>query len=285
MKFKKLLLFVVGTAFLITSAIKPTATANRVSGIEEAVAQQVMRLANDESEGTEDPADILSRAIDDYKEEFDDYIDITALNVDAKELVNLPNFDIDYVAPTFGEVMNQYQTNLETSLSDAQIAKYENLRRLNYDFDKYVALNQNMYLDLGSLPKYEHVLPAAVVATSLAGILSGAGLTQAAISAFTAAVGTLSTAVSTSWIPFIGWALAVALAVGALIALTVIIVQYWDEICSVIDDIKNWFLEQFSVFSELINSYFPMLFQKPRRQQSQNGKRLEIKKSFGEMPA
>ena len=39
------------------------------------------------------------------------------------------------------------------------------------------------------------------------------------------------------------------LIIGALIALTVIIVQYWDEICSVINDIKNWFLEQFNAFA------------------------------------
>jgi len=61
---------------------------------------------------------------------------------------------------------------------------------------------------------------------------------------------------STSVIPIVGWVLAVGLAVGALIALTVIIVQYWDEICSVINDIKNWFLEQFNAFADLINSYF-----------------------------
>lgn len=258
MKFKRLFLLAIGAAFLLTSAGKPMATANEIVGIKENVTQQVMRLANlaSDEEETEDPEEILSKAIEDYKEEFDDYINITALNVEQKELVTLPNFDIDYIAPTYAEVMNEYQINLEASLTPIQLEKYDLLRQRDYNFDKYVALNQNKYLDLTIPPKYNHVTTMAVVTTALVGILSGAGLTQAAISAFTGAVGTLSAAISTAWIPIVGWALAVGLAVGALIALTVIIVQYWDEICSVINDIKNWFLEQFNAFDDLINSYF-----------------------------
>lgn len=258
MKFKKLFMLVIGTAFLLSSTGKSIVTANEISEIKENVTQQVMRLANSVSdeEMTEDPQEIFSRAIDDYKNEFDDYINITALNVVDKEDVNLPNFDINYVAPTYAEVMNEYQINLEASLTPIQLENYELLRQRDYVFDKYVVLNQNKYLDLTIPPKYNHVTTMAVVTTALVGILSSAGLTQAAISAFTGAVGTLSAAVSTSWIPIVGWVLAVALAVGALIALTVIIVQYWDEICSVINDIKNWFLEQFSAFGDLINSYF-----------------------------
>jgi len=258
MRFKKLFLLAIGAAFLLTSAGKPIATANEIGEIKENVTQQVMRLANlaSDEEETEDPEEIFSRAIEDYKEEFDDYINITGLNVEDKEDVTLPNFDINYVAPTYGEVMNEYQINLEASLTPIQLEKYDLLRQRDYNFDKYVALNQNKYVNLNTPTKYNHIMPAAVVTTALVGILSGAGLTQAAISAFTGAVGTLSAAISTSWIPFIGWVLAVGLAVGALIALTVIIVQYWDEICSVINDIKNWFLEQFSAFADLINSYF-----------------------------
>ena len=35
-----------------------------------------------------------------------------------------------------------------------------------------------------------------------------------------------------------------------------IIVENWDVISSIIRDIKNWFCDQFSTFSNLINSYF-----------------------------
>lgn len=258
MEFKRLFLLAIGAAFLLTSAGKPMATANEIGGIKENVTQQVMRLANlaSDEEEIEDPEEIFSRAIEDYKEEFDSYINITALNVEDKEDVTLPNFDINYIAPTYGEVMYEYQLNLEASLTATQLKSYEDLRKAEYTFDKYVALNENKYTDLNVSTKYNHAVTSAVVTTALVGILSGAGLTQAAISAFTGAVGTLSAAISTSWIPIVGWVLAVGLAVGALIALTVIIVQYWDEICSVINEIKNWFLEQFNAFADLINSYF-----------------------------
>lgn len=258
MKLKRLFMLAIGAAFLLTSAGKPVAVANEINKINENVTQQVMRLANSASdeEDTEDPEEILSRAIEDYKEEFDSYIDITGLNVDVKESITLPEFNINYVAPTYGEVMHEYQLNLEISLTTTQLERYDDLRRADFTFDKYVALNQNKYLDLTIPPKYGHITTMAVVTTALVGILSSAGLTQAAISAFTGAVGTLSAAISTSWIPFIGWVLAVGLAVGALIALTVIIVQYWEQICSVFEDIKNWFAEQFSAFAYLINSYF-----------------------------
>lgn len=258
MNFQKLLMLAIGAAFLLTSAGKPIATANEIGEVKENVTQQVMRLANlaSDEEETEDPEEILSRAIANYKKEFDDYINITALNVDDKEDINLPDFDINYVAPTYAEVMKEYQANLEASLTPIQLEKYDLLRQRDYNFDKYVALNQNKYTDLNVSTKYNHAVTTAVVTTALVGILSGAGLTQAAISAFTSAVGTLSTAISTAWIPIVGWVLAVSPAVGALIALTVIIVQYWDEICSVINVIKNWFLEQFNAFADLINSYF-----------------------------
>jgi len=258
MKFKKLSLFVIGTIFILTSVGKPVTANIQIEEINENITQKVMRIANlvSDNEETDDPEEILARAFNDYKEEFDSYIDITGLNVDVKESITLANYDINYIAPTYGEVMYEYQVNLEASLTPIQLEKYDDLRRADFDFDKYVALNQNKYLDLTIPPKYEHASTVAVVTTSLVAVLSGAGLAEAAISAFTGAVGSLSAAISTSWIPVIGWVLAAGLAAGALIALTVIIVQYWDEICSVFEEIKAWFIEQFFMLSDLINSYF-----------------------------
>lgn len=243
--------------FILTSTCKPLAVSATTSKIKESVVQHLMANANlTNVDENEDSKQILSEAINDYKKDLTKYINITALNVLDKEDVELPNFDINYNAPTFGEIMYQYQLNLESSLTPVQLKKYDDLRRGNFAFDKYVALNQNKYLDLTTPPKYEHITTMSVVSTTLATILSGVGLTQAAISAFSGAVSTLSIAISTSWIPLIGWILAVSLAVGALIALSVIIIQYWDNICSVINSVKNWFLEEFNAFRDLIDSYF-----------------------------
>lgn len=258
MKFKKLLLLAVGLSYIINSAGKPIVTANVVNQINENITQKVMRLANlvSQEKYTENPNEILKRSIVDYKTEFKYYINVTALNVEQKELVKLPSFNINYIAPDYYEVINEYQINLESSLSKTQQKSYERLRLNNFDFDRYVTLNENKYNDLNIKTKYNHVESRAILTTALVGILSGAGLSQTVISAFTGAVATLSASLSTSWIPIIGWVLAVGLAVGALIALTVLIVQYWNQICFVVNDIKEWFLEQFSAFSSLINSYF-----------------------------
>ncbi len=101
MKVKRFFMLAIGAAFLLTSAGKHVVVANEINKINENVTQQVMRLANSVSdeEETEDPEEIFSRAIEDYKEEFDSYINITALNVEDKEDVTLPNFDINYIAP------------------------------------------------------------------------------------------------------------------------------------------------------------------------------------------
>ena len=257
MKIKKLFTFIFGVTVVLANAGKPVSIAAKTNQIKENITQQIMLLENDAAKNNEeDPEAILNKAIEDYKEEFDDYIDVTGLNVEAKESITLTNFNINYIAPDYSDVMYEYQSNLESSLTSSQLKTYDELRKNNYAFDKYVDLNQNKYVDLTTLPKYEHIVTVAAVTMTLVGILSGAGLGEAAISAFTGAVSALSAALSTSWIPIVGWALAIGLAVGALIALTVIIVQHWEEICSVFEDIKAWFLEEFSVFSYLINSYF-----------------------------
>lgn len=154
--------------------------------------------------------------------------------------------------------MYKYQVNLESCLDSSHLLKYENFRKQDYSFDRYVALNFTKYSNLNVNTKYNHIV-AASLSSGISGltlILQNAGLGTVAIEAFVAAVTTLTSVVSTSWIPVTGGSLAIALAAGALIGLTVIIVQNWDNIKSSMDDIKNWFLNQFSSFASLIRNFF-----------------------------
>lgn len=91
---------------------------------------------------------------------------ITASNIEDKEDVNLLDFDINYVVPTYAKVIYEYYINLESSLALTQLKNYDDLRKEDFVFDKYVALNQNKYLDLTASSKYEHVATAAVVTTA-----------------------------------------------------------------------------------------------------------------------
>lgn len=293
MRPRKLLTLLVGSFLLFSTNFKEISNGQRIVAERQHLIQDVIRFANDSSDDsdTEDPSIIFQRAIDNYKDQFSEYLNITGLNVEDKEAISLPNFDINYIAPSYADVMFDYQSKLENSLTSLQFEKYDSLRKQSIDFDRYVTLNNNKYLNLEIEPKYTHspfenkfnpsfpnnpFLPgtgitppptinpptvgksvsATAVVEGIVAILSSAGLSNAVISAFTGCVSTLSGALSASWIPFVGWAIAVALATGALIALTVIIVQNWDAISLKINEIKAWFLEQFSLFGSLINSFF-----------------------------
>lgn len=281
MKFKKFFVFCLALAFPFTIVGREKMVSSQIDGIKDKTTQVIRRAVNQSFGDTEDPDEVFSRAIDAYKDEFKDYLDVTALNVQDKEAVNLPDFDVDYVAPEFYDVMYDYQTKLEASLTPLQLERYELLRKQDYSFDRYVTLNSIKFSNLNPSLKYIHdvkpvnptlpitpvnpTLPgggssttrvAAVATAEIIGILEGAGLAQKIINAFTACISTMTTGLSTSWIPFVGWALAVALITGALIALVVIIVKNWDKIKTAINDIKAWFLEQFSRFASLIESFF-----------------------------
>lgn len=285
MKKESIIEFLFSIIICVSLSLKDNVVANRIENSKGKINTAFKKALNTHEEIT-DPNVIFELAIEDYKIQFTNYINITALNVFDKEKVDLPNFDLKYVAPKYYDVMFDYQQNLESSLTYEQNLKYIELQKKDYNFDRYVTLNSIKYADLKPNLKYDHInvpispinpitptnptLPpdigimsagnqqnnVAVATAGIVTILTNAGLGQSVITAFTAAISTLTMSISTSWIPFIGQVLAVALAVGALIALTVIIVENWDVICSIIDDIKNWFSEQFYAFSSLVNTYF-----------------------------
>lgn len=281
MKIKKILVFALALILPLTGAGKERLVSSRVDRIKTETAQVIDHVLNQELGETDNPDEVFTRAINGYKNEFKDYLNVTALNVQDKETVSLPDFDINYVSPEFFDVMYSYQNKLEMSLTTVQKEKYESLRKQDYNFDRYVSLNNLKYSTLDPSLKYVHdIMPinptvpitpmfptinsnvtsttraAAVATAGIVTILTNSGLGEVAISAFTACISTMTTGLSTSWIPFVGWALAVALVVGALIALTVIIVKNWDKIKTAIETIKSWFLEQFSKFSSFIESFF-----------------------------
>ncbi len=279
MKFRKISTFILVIVSVFDMGGREKTVSTKIERFKSEITKTITYAAN-QSEDTEDPDDVFDRAIDGYKNEFKEYLDITALNVQDKEAVNLPNFDINYISPEYYDVMHDYQVKLEASLTASQLEKYEELRKKDYNFDRYVTMNDVKYSTLEPSLKYDHaVIPfdptlpitpvhpsintntpttRAVAATTagIIAILTNAGLGEAVIAAFTACISTMTTGLSTSWIPFVGWALAVALVAGALIALTVIIVKNWDKIKTVINDIKTWFLEEFSKFVSFIESFF-----------------------------
>jgi hypothetical protein len=238
----------------------------------------IIRKTNDLiSSDTNNPEYIFNKGIELYINEFPTYLDITGLNVLDKEEIELPNFNINYIVPEFYDIMYSYQFNLEASLDSDQLQKYERLKQLDYNFDKFTILNNIKYTNLNPNLKYVHDLKPinpitpitplnpdinndvnikSISTTAIVTILTSCDLSNMAIAAFTSAISELTTALSTSCIPLIGWALAILLVAEALLCITVIIVENWNTIKTSIDVIKDWFLEQFNTFSSCINQYF-----------------------------
>lgn len=281
MSFKKVTVTFSALALVFSIAGNEKRVENEVTAVQNRISNVVKRVANNDLFDDMDSNSVFQLSIENYQEKFSEYLNIAGLNVSDKDAISLENYDEQYVAPDFSEVLCNYQTNLESGLTPLQLERYESLRMNDYNFDRYVTLNATLYKNLEISLKYSHatiptnpdnpitplnpgvglgggstIKVASLAATGIVSILTGAGLTKAVISAFTSCVSTMTIGLSSSWIPFIGWALAVGLIVGALIAITVIIIENWDKICSVFNDIKEWFKEQFSVFSSLIETYF-----------------------------
>ena len=264
MKFKRLLFSIISFFFLVTNTSKPIANANNINNLKNEGTKIALKLANSLSDetDTDDPNEIFSRALNRYLDDFDSYLNITGLNVFDKKDITLPNFDINYVPSPYYTIMNDYELNFQNQMSHEELSKYNNLRRENAYFDKHITLIETKYRDLKVQPKFNPNIDIEIPfidhtrSIALTTILAGAGLSEAIISAFTGCTTALSSALATSWIPIVGWAIAVGIVTGALIALTVIIVQNWESIRLIIIDIKMWFLQEFAMFAQWINSFF-----------------------------
>lgn len=109
-------------------SLKDNVVANRIENSKGKINTALKKALNTHEEIT-DPNVIFELAIEDYKIQFTNYINITALNVFDKEKVDLPNFDLKYVAPKYYDVMFDYQQNLESSLTYEQNLKYIELQK------------------------------------------------------------------------------------------------------------------------------------------------------------
>mgnify|MGYP004699167449 CR=1 FL=1 len=283
MKAKKLFLLLLGLSLPFAMAGRENATTIQLSAVKEQTAKVYENVVAKSASDNEDPSAVFASALSGYESQFSDWLDVTALNVTVKEAIELADYDPNYVSPEFSDVLYDYQLKLVRTLPTADQQNLDSLRRRNYFFDRYMTLNEGRYADLTPSLKYPHaeipldprtpITPmhpdftsinsinsstqiTAVAVSGIVAILTGAGLKEAAIAAFTACVSAMTTGLSTSWIPIVGWALAVALVVGALIAITVIIVKNWLAIRSSMDEIKTWFLGEFTKFASFIESFF-----------------------------
>lgn len=209
---------------------------------------------------SDDSAEVFTLGFNDYQDNFDKYLNVVGLNVDEKASINAEGYDPNYVAPSYADIIFDYQTNMEASLTDDQLTRYTDFQKQNYDFDRYIVLNETKYENLYAPPRYEHKIMNAIgdsaALDQLRSLLLDGGMVINAVTAFIASVKGLITAVETALIPFFGKILCAMLATGALIAITSLVVIYWDQVCAMLEAIQSWFEEQFAAIKDLITSFF-----------------------------
>ena len=210
----------------------------------------------DEGEEGEIDNEILAEALEQFKVEIHNYIDITGLNVENKESINLPDFNPNYVPPTFGEVAYNVKVDMESRFDMTQYQQYHEIIRKSSAVDKFVSLAEVKYENLNPALNYQmhELMPRraldASALQSLNDILSS--FSSEIVAAFGAAIALLKAAIGSSWFPYV----AAALIVAAIILIAIIIITHWDEICEKIPALKEWTQNTFPNNADVFNDYF-----------------------------
>lgn len=211
-------------------------------------------------------------------DEVNKYADIRSLNVHDKETLTLDEYNPDYVAPIYQNfaysAYNDLQNSFKSNLSE--ISFFENFRKEEIAIDTFSSLVEAKFSTSYSL-KYVHTSVAttttstidtysttstgatplrAVGTLTLTGILTIGGVGQAIIAAIKACVDAIVAAISSLGIPFIGWAIFVAVLVAALAVLAYIIIENWDEICVCWQALCDYLVNTYSVAAAFFNEYF-----------------------------
>ena len=210
----------------------------------------------DEGEEGEIDNEILAEAFEQFKDEFHNYLDITGLNVEDKELINLSDFDPDYVIPAIGDVAYNVKADMEARFDMTQYQEYHALIQDSYAVDKFVSLADVKYENLN--PRLyniaHHLRPRMALDTSALQSLNDiiSNFSQEIIAAFAAAIALLKAAIGSAWFPYV----AIGLIVAALIIIAVIIISHWDEICENFPALKEWTNNTFPNNASVFNDYF-----------------------------
>ncbi|WP_292475214.1 hypothetical protein [Methanosphaera sp.] len=201
--------------------------------------------------------EIFQNALQTFKSDFSKYIDVTGLNVSDKSLINLPGYNPNYIAPTFGEVAYAYHTNMIRAFRRTfNYSTYCEVVRDSYSVDRFASLAEVKYENLNPTLHFEmhEAMTRSIVDPSAIGTLTLiiSSLSAPVAAGFTAAIGLLEAAVASAWFPYV----MAALIVAALILIAVLIVTHWDEICERFLEFRRWVKQYFSEFADVFEDYF-----------------------------
>ena len=77
----------------------------------------IKKANNTQDELSEEDLEMFTSAFENVKINLSEYLDITGLNVENKESITLPNYNINYIAPTYTEAYSDIHSDMISSLS------------------------------------------------------------------------------------------------------------------------------------------------------------------------
>lgn len=230
----------------------------------EKIAEQYNRIikkannAISEDDISEEDLRMFESAFESAKLSLSDYLDITGLNVENKDSISLPNFDEDYVVPTYTETYSSVHLDMVNSLDSESLETYEGFRKSNYNVDSFATIAENYFVDTSISPKYAHptyVKPAYnpnSVPNRMNSLLTSVGLAATAIYVL---VGCAETLISTAPIAWC-YPVSVPVTTVALLGIVVVVLLNWNIICEVFEALINLFVECISRLASLIEEFF-----------------------------
>ena len=75
----------------------------------------IKKANNTQDELSEEDLEMFTSAFENVKINLSEYLDITGLNVENKESITLPNYNINYIAPTYTEAYSDIHSDMISS--------------------------------------------------------------------------------------------------------------------------------------------------------------------------
>ena len=218
----------------------------------------IKKANNTQDELSEEDLEMFTSAFENVKINLSEYLDITGLNVENKESITLPNYNINYIAPTYTEAYSDIHSDMISSFDTESLESYEEFRMADYDVDKFATVAENNFINTSISPKYAHptyVKPAYnpnSIQNRMTALLTSIGLAATAIYVL---IGCSETLVATAPIAWC-YPVSVPVTTTALLGIVTVILLNWGIICQVFDALIDLFIECISRLASLIEDFF-----------------------------
>lgn len=223
-----------------------------------------------------DAEEIMELALEQSDLKLDEYLDIEGLNATSKEMVSFVDGKMTLSATENAEEVEQYSDttmkeailNIYDDMSEDEIAVLKDLANDDEDVSNLVTLLENGFdeevldteteAECSSVSNGKVVKLAAGVA-ALGACLAGAGLSGASIAAIKGAFSAMLTALKLWFTPTV---IKAAIAVAAILVITVVIIVNWDKVEAIFNAIVDFFVQAAGKIASFVKNAMTTIYNK-----------------------